>query len=49
MSIALSAGFLVATILFLAGLSLGTLRWFSKQDNLPELLEDRNSSEDYPG
>jgi hypothetical protein len=49
MSIAIAAGFLVATILFLAGLSLETLRRFSKQNNPPELLEERNAPENYPG
>ncbi len=33
---ALAAGVLVATILFLAGLSLYTLRRFSKQNTAPE-------------
>jgi hypothetical protein len=43
MSIAIAAGFLVATILFLVGLSLDTLRRFSKQDHPQESLEDRNA------
>jgi hypothetical protein len=43
MSIAIAAGILVATILFLAGLSLDTLRRFSKKDPSPELLEDHNA------
>jgi hypothetical protein len=42
MVMALAAGNLVAVILFLAGLSLETLRRFSKQNN-PELLEERNA------
>jgi hypothetical protein len=49
MSIAIAAGFLVATILFLAGLSFDTLRRFSKQNKPPELLEERNAPENYPG
>ncbi len=42
MSIAIGAVLLVAIILFLVGLSLETLRRFSKQDSL---LEDNESSE----
>ncbi|MGZ3621477.1 MAG: hypothetical protein ACXWPS_00360 [Ktedonobacteraceae bacterium] len=49
MSMAIAAGFLVATILFLAGLSIDTLRRFSKQNNTPELLEESNAPENYPG
>ncbi len=39
MVIALAAGILVATILFLIGLSLETLRRFSRQNNSPELYQ----------
>ena len=49
MSMAIAAGFLVATILFLVGLSLNTLRRFSKQNNPPELIEERTVPENYPG
>jgi hypothetical protein len=35
----LAVGILVATILFLVGLSLETLRRFSKQNNSPDLVE----------
>ena len=49
MGMAIAAGFLVATILFLVGLSLNTLRRFSKQNNPPELIEERTVSENYPG
>ena len=48
MSMALAAGILVAIILFLAGLSLETLRRFSKQNNAPESLEERTVPENYP-
>ena len=49
MDMALAAVFLVALILFLVGLSLDTLKRFSKQNNPPELLEERNAPENYPG
>ncbi len=39
MPMTLAAGILVATILFLIGLSLETLRRFSKQNNSTELFE----------
>jgi len=48
MGMAIAAGFLVATILFLAGLSLDTLRRFSKQKNSPELFEECSAPENYP-
>ena len=48
MSMAIAAGCLVATIIFLAGLSLDTLRRFSKQDNPPGLVEERDVPENYP-
>jgi len=48
MGMAIAAGFLVATILFLAGLSLDTLRRFSKQKNSPELFEECCAPENYP-
>jgi type III secretory pathway component EscT len=48
MAIALAAGILVAIILFLAGLSLETFRRFSRQNNAPELLEERTVPENYP-
>jgi hypothetical protein len=48
-AIPLAAGILVATILFLAGLSLETLRRFSKQNNAPESLEESTAPENYPG
>jgi len=44
MSMAIAAGFLVAIILFLAGLSLETVRRFTKQNNSPELFEERSVS-----
>lgn len=43
MSMALAAGILVATILFLVGLSLDILRRFSRQNDPSELLEERNA------
>jgi len=49
MDMALAAVFLVALILFLVGLSLDTLKRFSKQNNSPELLDERNAPENYPG
>lgn len=49
MSMAIAAGFLVATILFLAGLSLDTLRRFTKQNNSAELFEERSVPENNPG
>ena len=45
MSIALAAGVLVATILFLVGLSLEMLRRFSKQNNSPEFLQEHTTPE----
>ena len=48
MSIAIAAGCLVATILFLAVLSLDTLRRFSRQKNTPELLEEHLVPDNYP-
>jgi hypothetical protein len=48
MSMALATGILVATILFLVGLSLHTLRRFSRQNDAPELLEERTVPENYP-
>jgi hypothetical protein len=48
MSMALAAGILVATILFLVGLSLEVLRRFSKQNDSQELLEERTVPENYP-
>jgi hypothetical protein len=48
-AIPIAAGILVATILFLAGLSLETLRRFSKQNNAPELLEESTVPENYSG
>lgn len=45
MNMALAAGVLVATILFLVGLSLATLRRFSNLNDPAELelLEERNA------
>ncbi len=48
MNMALAAGVLVATVLFLAGLSLATLRRFSRQTNTQELLEEQLVPEHYP-
>jgi hypothetical protein len=48
MGMAIAAGCLVATIIFLAGLSLNTLRRFSKQEIPPGLLEERNFPENNP-
>jgi hypothetical protein len=48
MNIALAAGILVATILFLVGLSLDILRRFSKQNNSVDYLEERSAPENHP-
>ncbi len=48
MVMALAAGILVATTLFLVGLSLETLRRFSKQNNSPEIVELREAPGNYP-
>jgi hypothetical protein len=48
MSIAIAAGCLVATILFLALLSLNTLRRFTRQKSTPELSEEQLVPEHYP-
>ena len=48
MNMALAAGVLVAVVLFLAGLSLETLRRFSKQANPQESLEERTILENNP-
>ncbi len=48
MVMALAAGILVAIILFLVGLSLETLRRFSKRNNSPELFELREVPENHP-
>ncbi|HYB02628.1 MAG TPA: hypothetical protein VED37_20545 [Ktedonobacteraceae bacterium] len=47
MVIALAAGILVATILFLIGLSLDTIRRVSKQNNSPELFELQEAPENH--
>ena len=46
MSIVLASVLLVAVVLFLLGLSLGTLRQFSGQDSPLELVEDDHYSKD---
>ncbi len=48
MIMALAAGTLVATILFLIGLSLETLRRFLKQNNATELFELQEAPENNP-
>ena len=45
MGIAVASVILVAVILFLTGLSFGTLKKFSRQDSLLEQLLDDDSSE----
>ena len=47
MALALAAGILVATILFLIGLSLDTIRRVSKQNNSPELFELHEAPENH--
>ena len=43
MNMAIAAGILVAPILFLVGLSLETLRRFSKQSDPADLLKENNT------